>query len=112
MDGSYPLHIALEHGDSPIVIDLLLRQDPDTTVLINNAGETPLHVACHSGASFKIVQSVLYRFGAAAKSATSQGDLPLFLACAAAEPSLDIIFMLMKEYPDVVKTTNPKELDA
>jgi ankyrin repeat protein len=45
-DGSYPLHVALEHCASSVVIDLLLHnQDPDTTKLINNAGETPLHVA-------------------------------------------------------------------
>jgi ankyrin repeat protein len=107
-DGSYPLHVALEHGASLVVIDLLLHsQDPDTTKLTNNAGETPLHVACRRRASFDGVQNVMNGSGDAVKSETSQGELPLFMACAAAEPSLNTIFILMKEYPDVVKRSSP-----
>jgi ankyrin repeat protein len=102
-DESSPLHVALQYGATSVVIDLLLHnQDPDTTGLTNNAGETPLHVACRCGASFDAVKSVMDRSGDAVKSPTPQGDLPLFPACAAAEPSLDTILM-MKGHPDVVK---------
>jgi ankyrin repeat protein len=109
-DGAYPLHAALERGasldsvfsDSDVIKMLLERHDPVTIMLRNNAGETPLHVACRCGVPFEIVESLVHHYKASSQVVTPQGDLPLFLACATAEPSLDIIYLLLKIYPDVV----------
>jgi hypothetical protein len=70
----------------------------------NDAGETPLHVACRRGAPFEIVQAVVCHYTASIQVVTPQGDLPLFLACATAEPSLDVIYSLLKRYPEEVYT--------
>jgi ankyrin repeat protein len=105
-DGAYPLHIALEkRGASSqfeVIKILLERHDPVTILLRNNAGKTPLHVACGRGASFVIAESLVHRCKASVQLVTPQGDLPLFLACATAVPSLSIIYLLLKLYPDVV----------
>jgi ankyrin repeat protein len=104
-NGPHPLHIALELGassDSEVINLLLERHDPLTIMLRNNVGETPLHVACDRGTSFEIVQSLVDHYKASVQDVTPQGDLPLFLACATAEPSLDVIYLLLKLYPDVV----------
>jgi ankyrin repeat protein len=71
-------------------------------MLRNNAGETPLHVAIGIGASFDIVESLIRNYKASVQVVTPQGDLPLFLACDSAEPFLDVIYLLLKLYPDVV----------
>jgi ankyrin repeat protein len=104
-DGAYSLHVALERGassDSEVIKMLLERHDPVTIMLRNNVGETPLHVACRCGVPFAIVQSLVHHYKASALVVTPQGNLPLFLACASAEPSLDIIYLLLKLYPDVL----------
>jgi ankyrin repeat protein len=104
-DGALTLHVALGRGassDSDVIKMLLERHDPVTIMLRNNAGETPLHVACRRGASFEIVQSLCYHYKASVQAVTLQGDLPLVLACTISEPSLDVIYFLLKLYPDVV----------
>jgi ankyrin repeat protein len=61
-DGAYPLHLALEHGASLEVTELLSHhQDPVAAMLRNHAGETPLHVAWRRGASLTVVQSLVNR---------------------------------------------------
>jgi ankyrin repeat protein len=104
-DGAYPLHVALERGassDTEVIKMLLKRHDPATIMLRNNAGETALHVACRCGVPFEIVQSLVHHYKASVQAVTPQGDLPLFLVCATVEPSLDVIFLLLKLYPDLV----------
>jgi hypothetical protein len=41
-------------------------------------------------------------YKASVKSVNPRGDLPLYLACELPTTSLDTIFILMKQYPDVV----------
>jgi ankyrin repeat protein len=104
-DGAYPLHVALERGassDSNVIKMLLERQDAVIIMLRNIANETALHVACRCGSSFVIVQSLVDHYKASVQAVTPQGDLPLFLACATVKPSLDVIYLLLKLYPDVV----------
>jgi ankyrin repeat protein len=105
--GAPPLRAAL-HGDllgTDDVVEILEYLVDRNPVLLSSPdqdGALPLHVACRCVASFAIVQFLVNRYKASVKSLTPQGDLPLFLACDMPETSLDIIFLLTKQYPDVV----------
>jgi ankyrin repeat protein len=84
------------------ILEYLVGQNPALLSSHDQDGSLPLHVACRRGAPFSIVQSLVNLCKASVKSVTPQGDLPLFLACEMSETSLDTIFLLMKQYPDLV----------
>jgi hypothetical protein len=84
------------------ICEYLVGQNPAWLSSSDQDGSLPLHVACRRGASFYIVQSLVNLYKASVKTVTPQGDLPLFLACELPEKSLDMIFILIKLYPDVV----------
>jgi ankyrin repeat protein len=93
----------LDTDDVVEIIEYLAGQNPELLSSSRDQdGSLPLHVACHRGASFAIVQSLVNRYKASVKSMTPQGDLPLLLACEMPDTSLDTIFILMRQYPDVV----------
>jgi ankyrin repeat protein len=102
-----PLRAALHRNvlgtdDVVEIIEYLVEQNHEWLRARDQDGSLPLHVACRRGASFTIVQSLVNRYKASVKSVTPQGDLPLFLACEMSETSLGTIFLLMKQYPDIV----------
>jgi ankyrin repeat protein len=103
-----PLRLALHRrnmlgtDDVVEIIEYLVDRDPALLRSRDLDGSLPLHVACRRGVSFNIVQSLIDLYEASVKSLTPEGALPLFLACEIPEPSLDIIFLLMKLYPDLV----------
>jgi ankyrin repeat protein len=84
------------------ILEYLVERKPELLRSCDEDGSLPLHVACRRGISFAIVQSLVNHYKASVKSVTPQGDLPLFLACETPEPSLDTIFFLIKQYPDLV----------
>jgi ankyrin repeat protein len=92
----------LDTNDVVEILEYLVGQNPELISSHDRDGSLPLHVACRRGAAFTVVQSLVNRYKASVKSVTSQGDLPLFLACKTAETSLETIFLLMKQYPDLV----------
>jgi ankyrin repeat protein len=102
-----PLRTAL-HGnvlgtdDVVDILEYLVGQNPALISSRDRESSMPLHIACRRGVSFPIVQSLVGLYKASVKSVTSEGDLPLFLACEMPETSLDTIFLLMKQYPDLV----------
>jgi ankyrin repeat protein len=100
--GETPLHVACRCGVPFAIVQSLVDRDPSTIVARNNVGETTLHVACRCGVPFEIVESLIHHNQASVQVVTPQGDLPLFLACASTEPSLDVIFLLLELYPNVV----------
>jgi ankyrin repeat protein len=102
-----PLRYALDEyvldtDDVVEILEYLVGQKPALLSSLDQDGALPLHVACRRGASFPIVQSLVNLYKASVKSLTPQGDLPLFLACELPEPSLDTIFLLIKQDPEVV----------
>jgi ankyrin repeat protein len=102
-----PLRAALHQNvlstdDVVEILEYLVGQNPALCSSRDQDDALPLHVACRRGASFSIVQSLVNRYKASVKSVTFEGDLPLFLACEMSETSLDTVFLLMKQYPDVV----------
>jgi ankyrin repeat protein len=102
--GVPPLRSALDQKvlgmhDVVEVLEFLVNQNPTLLSSRDRDGSLPLHVACRRGASFVIVQSLVNRNGVSVKSVTPQGDLPLFLACTKLKPSLDTIFLLVKQNP-------------
>jgi hypothetical protein len=120
-EGRLPLHALLEDSstdgtslgkaleqnvlstdDVSEIIAFLVGRDSSTIMLRNDAGETSLHVACRCGSPFETAKAVVRRHTTSVQCVTPQGDLPLFLACATDEPSLDVIYLLLKLYPDVV----------
>jgi ankyrin repeat protein len=84
------------------ILEYLVDRKPELPSSRDRDGSLPLHVACRRGASFAVIQSLVNLYKASVKSVTPQGDLPLFLACEIPEPSLDTIFLLMKQYPELV----------
>jgi ankyrin repeat protein len=44
-DGSFPLHMAIRSRAPRSVLEMLIKEDPDSHALRNKFGETPLHVA-------------------------------------------------------------------
>jgi ankyrin repeat protein len=84
------------------ILAYLIDRNPDLLASCDRDGSLPLHVACRRGISFAIIHFLVKHYQASIKSATPQGDLPLFLACEMSETSLDTIFLLMKQYPDLV----------
>jgi ankyrin repeat protein len=106
-DSAPPLRTALHKDvlgmdDIVEILEYLVSQNHAWISSRDEDGSLPLHLACRRGAAFSIVQSLLDLYKASVKSVTPGGDLPLFLACDIPEPSLDTIFILMKQYPDVV----------
>jgi ankyrin repeat protein len=102
-----PLGYALDENvlgtdDVVEILEFLVGQNPALLSTRDQDGSLPIHLACRLGVSFPIVQSLVDPYKASVKSLTPEGDLPLFLACEMPEPSLDIIFLLMKLYPDLV----------
>jgi ankyrin repeat protein len=102
-----PLHYALDRNvldtdDVVEIVEFLVSRNPTLLSSRDQDGSLPLHVACRRRAAFTIVQSLVNLYKASVKSVTPEGDLPLFLACEIPEPSLDIILLLMKLYPDLV----------
>jgi ankyrin repeat protein len=95
-------HTVLGTDDAVEILEYLVERNSTLLSTRDQDGSLPIHVACRRGASFKIVQSLVNHNKASIKSATPQGDLPLFLACEIPESSLDTIFLLMKQYPDLV----------
>jgi ankyrin repeat protein len=88
------------------ILEYLVDQNPALLCSRDQDGSLPLHQACRRGAPFAIVQSLVDLNKASVKSVTPQGDLPLFLACERPEPSLDTIFLLIKQDPEVVYRCN------
>jgi ankyrin repeat protein len=84
------------------ILEYLVDRNPASLSSQDQAGSLPLHVGCRRGASFSIVQSLVNHYKASVKSVTFEGDLPLFLACEMPETSLGTIFILTKQYPDVI----------
>jgi ankyrin repeat protein len=102
-----PLRLAhhlnvLSTDDVVEIIDFLVGRNPTLLSSRDQHDSLPLHVACRRGASFPIVQFLVNCYKASVKSVTPQGDLPIFLACEMPNTSMDTIFLLMKQYPDVV----------
>jgi hypothetical protein len=77
-------------------------QNPAWLSSRDQVGSLPLHVSCRRGASFLMVQFLVNRYKASVKRLTPEGELPLFLACEMPESSLDTIFLVMKQYLDLV----------
>jgi ankyrin repeat protein len=97
------LHRNLLRTDDVVeILEYLVGQNPALCTSRDQDGSLPLHVACRRGASFFIVQSLVNHYKASVKSVTFEGDLPLFLACEMPETSLGTIFILTKQYPDVI----------
>jgi ankyrin repeat protein len=97
------LHVNVLGTDDVVeILEYLVGRNPTLLRSRDPDGSLPLHVACHRGASFTIIQSLVDLDKASVKSVTSEGDLPLFLACEMPKTSLDTIFLLMKQYPDLV----------
>jgi ankyrin repeat protein len=92
----------LDTDDVVEILEYLVDRDPTLLSSRDDDCSLPLHVACRRGAFFAFIQSLVNLYKASVKSVTPQGDLPLFLACEIPEPSLDTIFLLMKQYPDLV----------
>jgi ankyrin repeat protein len=102
-----PLRAALDQNllrtnDVVEILEFLVCKNPALLCSRDQDGSLALHVACRSGVSFTVVQSLVNHDKASVKSVTPQGDLPLFLACEMPETSLDTIFLLMKQYPELV----------
>jgi ankyrin repeat protein len=102
-----PLSTAIDENllgtdDVVEILEYLVDENPELLTSRDQDGSLPLHVACRCGAPFAIIQSLVNRYKASVKSVTAQGDLPLFLACEMPDTSLDTIFILIKQYPDVV----------
>jgi ankyrin repeat protein len=92
----------LGRDDVADILEYLVGKNPALLSTRDQDGSLPHHVACRRGATFTIVQSLVNHYKASAQSVTPRGDLPLFLACELPEPSLDIIYLLMKLYSDLV----------
>jgi ankyrin repeat protein len=112
-DGSYPIHVALEHGASLAVVDLLVRnQNVDATGLTNNAGETPLHVACRSGDSYttvlgmndllEIIEFLVNQNPELVSARDEDGSAPLHVACATSA-RLEIVRYLVECAPEALR---------
>jgi ankyrin repeat protein len=102
-----PLRAALDENvlstdDVMEILEFLVGQNPALLSSRDQDGSLPLHVACRRGASFTVVQFLVNSYKASVKSVTCRGELPLFLACEMSEPSLGIIFILVKLYPDLL----------
>jgi hypothetical protein len=51
-DGSFPLHMAIRSRAPRSVLEMLVKEDPDSHALRNKFGETPLHVAIRQDAEW------------------------------------------------------------
>ncbi|XP_071090384.1 uncharacterized protein [Haliotis cracherodii] len=75
--GNYPVHVAAENNNAPI-LKTLLKYNADISVK-DNENQTPLHYACDEGHTESV--SMLIEAGADIDARDSHSSTPLHLAC-------------------------------
>lgn len=89
-DGSFPLHMAIRSRAPRGVLEMLVKEEPDSAALRNKFGETPLHVAIRQDAeeaaengdgSGGVAEWLVGQLSpAAVRARDARGNLPLHVA--------------------------------
>ena len=82
LEGSYPIHIALNSSASLDVVGLLVRQDADILVMGDDANRVPLSIALRRGSPIAILELLLSSNPKAAGISDKRKNYPLHHACA------------------------------
>jgi len=113
--GAVPLHHACQNGAPEEVLRMLFRLDDiagDTAGLVrgegcapprcrDHQGALPIHALLTSKPSVGAVNLLLEAHPPSASMRAMNGDYPLIVACESSA-SVDVIFQLLKAYPDIV----------
>ena len=100
-DGALPLHWAC-HSDAAIaaIKYLVERGGAGTLTALDGNGALPLHRTCQFTERLEVVEYLVKANPASVSVRTLNGDFPVTLACR--NSTLDVIFVLLKNYPNVV----------
>lgn len=101
--GSVPLHHACQNGAPEEILRLLFRLDGEGLAIRcrNHRGALPIHLLLTSKPSLGPVNLLLHGHPSSASMRTLDGDYPLLVACESSV-SVDVIFELLKAYPDLI----------
>ncbi len=112
-NAALPLHIACEHHDSLSVVEYLIGLDKSTLDVVDNAGNTALHYACR-GAKYETIAFLLEKYDAVTVSKrNSHKKLPIDLLLESNAVGdresikyTESVFRLLREYPEMIMTSN------
>lgn len=113
INGSIPLHIALEYSKPIDVIESLVESCPSTLHMVDAKGRTPLHVACiaASNTPLKIVEFLVKEYPDAALKKDCLGKTPLTeVICNKLED--EVIDVLLRHCPDCIALDTPLHLSV
>ena len=78
--GRLPIHYACAHEVPSSILDLLLREFPESTKVGDQNGWLPLHVACRRGVSLYELELLLDCYPESAGVLTDKGSSPIMCA--------------------------------
>ncbi|KAL7564785.1 hypothetical protein ACA910_021048 [Epithemia clementina (nom. ined.)] len=111
-DGGYPLHIAIAHGATLDIVQLLTSNNGrEALELTNKFGQTPLLVALLNQADEDVVRYLLSLYPDALHIPDNQGNLPLHVAakCGAETNTFEA---LLGQWPTSASEVNSQGLKA
>lgn len=98
--GALPLHVACEFWTSLEVVQMLVKEDPQTVRQVDRQGCTPLHLACANRAPNEMLRFLVQEYPEALYVEDNKGRLPLHVALEMLygrhhAPSKEIVQLLM-----------------
>jgi ankyrin repeat protein len=102
--------VAIQHYDSPKVVDYLVGLDPNTLTAVDKEGNTALHLAC-LGAKYDTIALLLEKYNAVSVSQSNVcNKLPIHLLLESNAvvnrvddiKYLEIVFQLLRSNPETV----------
>jgi hypothetical protein len=101
------IHIALKGRVSNTIISYILQLAPVLCRKQDRLGRLPLHYAIHNGHSLSLTKEVIHVYPEAVKAWDNLWWSPLHVACQA-EPSRELILLLLTISPEIILMTTRK----
>jgi ankyrin repeat protein len=101
-NGDTPIHVAIDRAfPSSEALEVFLEQSPESLRVANAHGIHPLGVAIARN-HLPIVNLIVEHVPDSARQVDPRGNCPLFLAAENENMDLNVVFLLLKAWPDVV----------
>jgi ankyrin repeat protein len=101
-NGDTPIHVAIDRAfPSSEALEVFLEKCPESLRVANAHGIHPLGVAIARN-HLPIVNLLVEKVPDSAQQVDPRGNCPLFLAAESAKMDLNVVFLLLKAWPDVV----------
>ena len=103
-----PVHIACHSGASLEMLQILLRDFPESVTEGDMIGRVPLHYACSNGASLKVVMEIVSASPRCVAIQDMNGWLALHVACRVGAPTPIVNYLLEKNPSSASQATSKR----